>query len=119
MEPANEAVRLVAAEFARLGGYTQVETAFLEGGQPDLAGAVGLLAGRGAREIHVLPYFLTLGIHLQRDLPGMAAAVERDFPGVKLTVAPPLDGHPSLAAILLDRARQSLHSLPTSGGHPN
>ncbi|MCC6294725.1 MAG: CbiX/SirB N-terminal domain-containing protein [Bryobacterales bacterium] len=117
VESANEAVRLVAAEFARQGGYARVEPAFLENGQPDLAGAVRLLAAQGAREIHVLPYFLTLGIHLQRDLPGMAAGVERDLPGVKLTLAPPLDGHPALAAILLDRARQSLQSSHGAGRH--
>ena len=33
--------------------------------------AVANLADRGVRQILVVPYFLTLGIHLQRDLPGM------------------------------------------------
>lgn len=108
MESANEAVRRVAAEFARQGGYTHVEPAFLEQGKPDLAGAVHLLAARGIRDIHVLPYFLTLGIHLKRDLPVMVAGVEREVPGLKVTVAPPLDGHPALTTALLDRARRAL-----------
>lgn len=110
MESANEAVRRVAAEFAREGGYSEVEPAFLEIGKPDLAGAIRLLAGRGVRDIHVLPYFLTLGIHLQRDLPGMVAGVERELPGVRITVSPPLDGHPGLTAVLLDRARAALEA---------
>jgi len=108
VESANEAVRRVAAEFSSQGGFTEVEAAFLERGKPDLAGAIGLLAGRGVRNIHVLPYFLTLGIHLQRDLPGMVAEVERELPGVRIHVAPPLDGHPGLTQVLLDRARQAL-----------
>lgn len=108
VESANEAVRRVAADFAREGGYAEVEPAFLEMGKPDLAGAVRLLAGRGVRDIHVLPYFLTLGIHLKRDLPGMVAAVESEMPGVRITVAPPLDGHRGLTQVLLDRARQAL-----------
>lgn len=120
METANEAVRHVTREFARLGGYTEVEPAFLEKGEPDLAGAVRRLAERGVREVHVLPYFLTLGIHLQRDLPGMVAAVEAELPGVAITVAPPLDGHPALAAILLDRARHALaaHEVAAEGTAP-
>lgn len=108
VESANEAVRRVAAGFANQGGFSHVEPAFLEQGKPDLAGAVRLLATRGVHEVHVLPYFLTLGIHLQRDLPVMVAAVEAELPGVKITVAPPLDGHPAMLTVLLDRARQAL-----------
>ena len=108
MESANEAVRRVSEEFARQGGYRHVEPAFLEQGKPDLAGAARLLASRGVLDVHVIPYFLTLGIHLQRDLPAMVAGVEGELPGLKITVAPPLDGHPALASILLDRARHAI-----------
>lgn len=108
VESANEAVRRVAAAFASQSGFTRVEPAFLECGKPNLAGAVRLLASRGVLDVHVLPYFLTLGIHLQRDLPVMVAAVEKELPGVKITVAPPLDGHPALTSILLDRARGAI-----------
>jgi sirohydrochlorin ferrochelatase len=43
--------------------------AFLEA-QSSLDEAVARLADRGVTHILVVPYFLTLGIHLQRDLPG-------------------------------------------------
>ncbi|MCL6650618.1 MAG: pyridoxine 5'-phosphate synthase [Chloroflexi bacterium] len=66
---ANEAVRSVAARMAEAGGFELVETAFLELARPDLNEAVGRLRARGAGRIVVVPYFLTLGIHLQRDLP--------------------------------------------------
>ena len=102
---ANQAVRRVAEEFARAGGYALVEPAFLEQAQPDLAGAVAHLAARGARRIVVIPYFLTLGLHLQRDLPRIVGALEGIHPGVEIFVTPPLDGHPGLLAVLLDRAR--------------
>jgi sirohydrochlorin ferrochelatase len=62
------------------------------------------LVRAGAHEILVLPYFLTLGIHLQRDLPKLVDGLERDY-GVSIRVAPPLDGHPELSRILVDRAR--------------
>ncbi len=101
---ANEAVRAVAAEFARRGGYAAVETAFLEGGQPDLQGAVARLARSGVRKIVVIPYFLTLGTHLQRDLPKLAEQARASHPGLLIEVTPPLDGHPALLEALADRA---------------
>ncbi len=109
VEAANEGVRTVARELARLGSFSQVEPAFLELGQPDLAGAVAALAGRGVRQIVVLPYFLTLGLHLERDLPRLVAEVQQAHPGVDVRVTPPLEGHPALVAALLDRANSELN----------
>jgi sirohydrochlorin ferrochelatase len=104
IEPANEAVRSVAAQLARAGGFEHVEAAFLELGKPDLKGAVARLAERGVRRVVVIPYFLTLGTHLERDLPKLAAQAGSAHPEVDLRVTPPLDGHPALVEILLDRA---------------
>jgi sirohydrochlorin ferrochelatase len=104
VEPANEAVRSVATQFARAGGFEYVEAAFLELGRPDLEGAVAQLIDRGVRDLLVIPYFLTLGTHLERDLPKLAAQAAAAHPGVDLRVTPPLDGHAALVDILLDRA---------------
>jgi sirohydrochlorin ferrochelatase len=101
---ANDAVRAVAAEFGRRGAYAAVEAAFLEGGQPDLAGAVAMLAGRGFGRIVVIPYFLTLGTHLQRDLPKLVERAREAHRGIVIEVTPPLDGHPALLEALADRA---------------
>jgi sirohydrochlorin ferrochelatase len=102
---ANEAVRIVAGGVARQGGFELVEAAFLEQGAPDLAEAVGRLARRGASRILVVPYFLTLGLHLQRDLPRIVAEITRIQPGVEIRVTPPLDGHPAMTQALIERAR--------------
>ncbi|HEV3200420.1 MAG TPA: CbiX/SirB N-terminal domain-containing protein [Bryobacteraceae bacterium] len=107
IESANQAVRAVAAELAKAGGFERVEAAFLELGQPDLEGAVALLAGEGIRRIVIVPYFLTLGIHLERDLPAIVDRISQRQSGVELVTAPPLDGHPALLRILLDRAKAS------------
>lgn len=106
VESANEAVRQVAAAMARDGGFPMVETAFLGGGTPDLAGGVANLTARGATRIVVIPYFLTLGLHLQRDLPELIEQVRTSNPQLAaIEVTEPLDGHPALAKILIDRAR--------------
>jgi sirohydrochlorin ferrochelatase len=107
VESANEAVRTVALQMASLGALENVVAAFLEGGKPDLATATRELAERGVKRVVVIPYFLTLGLHLQRDLPRLVEVARRATPGVELEVTPPLDGHPSMAEALLDRARSS------------
>ena len=102
IESANEAVRVVARDLGVATGEA-VEAAFLEGGTPGLPDAVNACVARGASEIVVLPYFLTLGLHLQRDLPRLANAIQVSHPGLSIRVAPPLDGHPALIQILKDR----------------
>lgn len=107
IESANEAVRKVASDLAKAGDFSIVEAAFLELGRPDLPGAAAGLFARGICEITVIPYFLTLGTHLERDLPRIVDGIVRAYPGLVMRVTPPLDGHPALIQALLDRARSS------------
>jgi sirohydrochlorin ferrochelatase len=116
IESANEAVRTVANRMALTAGHV-VEPAFLECGQPNLAGAVDRLASRGASTIIVIPYFLTLGTHLQRDLPELVRAAAQRHPGLTIEVAAPLDGHPALLQALLDRAGKPSRDKPSRDSH--
>jgi sirohydrochlorin ferrochelatase len=104
---ANEAVERVAAEAASQGGFSLYETAFLDA-LPNLKMAADKLLSRGAGRILVVPYFLTLGIHLKRDLPALVREIEAEHPELEMRVAPPLDGHPGLSRILADRATEIL-----------
>jgi len=108
VETANQAVREVARAAAARAGYALWSEAFLEGGRPDLGAAVEALAAAGARRILVIPYFLTLGLHMQRDLPALLAGLARRHAGVELLCGRPLDGHPALVEILAERARERL-----------
>ncbi len=108
IEPANEAVRTVCRQMAAAAGHI-VEPAFLELGEPDLHGAIGRLVDAGLRHVIVIPYFLTLGLHLQRDLPGLVREAAAGYPNMDIEVTPPLDGHPGLVSILLDRAESALN----------
>ena len=111
IESANQAVRDVAAQMAASGQHV-VEAAFLELGQPDLAGATGQLIAGGAKRIVVIPYFLTLGTHMQRDLPRLARDASDAHGGIELQITAPLDGHPALVQALLDRAGDALAQDP-------
>lgn len=112
VESANEAVRIVVREMARrLGDGSLIETTFLEGGQPSLQGGVEKLMERGATRIVVVPYFLTLGLHLKRDLPALIAQLRETYPQLTdVVVTDPLDGHPALAEILAARAAAAIET---------
>jgi sirohydrochlorin ferrochelatase len=111
IESANQAVRDVVSKMAASGRHV-VEPAFLELVAPDLAGATALLIARGAKRIVVIPYFLTLGTHLQRDLPRLAQDASRAHGDIEIEITSPLDGHPALVQALLDRASEALAHLP-------
>jgi sirohydrochlorin ferrochelatase len=117
LESANDAVRAMAERMAVIiapSGSNAVETAFLESGKPDLRGAVDALTGRGITHIVVIPYFLTLGMHLQRDLPRLVEAIRLAHPAIEIQVTPPLDGHPAMLDALLGRAREAAKELHAS-----
>jgi sirohydrochlorin ferrochelatase len=104
IESANAAVRAVAEDMAARGGFELVLAAFLEGGRPSLGEAVHEVAEAGVSRVVVVPYFLTLGLHLQRDLPRLIEALARSHPDLKVEVTAPLDGHPGMVDALVDRA---------------
>ena len=100
-------MKAVAEEFARLGGFSLVETAFLELAEPTLEQAIANLIQRGAQEICIVPYFLTLGVHLQEDLPRLVEQIRENQANIEIRVAPPLGGHPALAQALVEREREA------------
>jgi sirohydrochlorin ferrochelatase len=110
IEPANQAVRSAAADLAREGGYSIVEAAFLELGAPSLEEAADLLVARGVERIVIIPYFLTPGTHLERDLPAIVERISNKNRNIQVLTTASLDGHPGLVEVLADRARSVLLS---------
>ena len=92
------------------GGSKPWKPAFLELGEPSLEGAVEALVARGVHDILVVPYFLTLGIHLERDLPNIINRIAGRFGHIKMRATAPLDGHPALVEVLLERIKAGLET---------
>ena len=107
VESANEAVRAAARGLLRVAGCDRVVAAFLELGEPDLETAADGLAGSGVERLVIIPYFLTLGLHMERDLPRLVERIKLKHHSLRVVVTPPLDGHPSLISILADRFHTS------------
>jgi len=110
VEAANEAVRTMAGELALLGGFGAVEAAFLELGVPNLEGAADRLVERGIDSIVVIPYFLTEGLHMERDLPPILQRISQKYNGLRIAATETLDGHPGLVQAMLDRALSGIRS---------
>jgi sirohydrochlorin ferrochelatase len=105
VEAANEAVRSAAAALACSVGIADVQAAFLELGRPSLEEAADLLVERGIDRLAILPYFLTPGMHLERDLPVLVRNITNKYSDLQVVVSPSLDGHPGLVEVLADRLR--------------
>lgn len=110
VESANQAVRDAAAELQRASGLDAVEAAFLELGIPDLESAADQLVARGVDTIVVIPYFLTDGLHMERDLPPLLRNISKKHNGLRIASTTTLDGHPGLLQALLDRALSGIRS---------
>jgi sirohydrochlorin ferrochelatase len=106
---ANEVVERVAGQLASRAGCPAI-AAFLEKAQPDFAEAIARLVGAGMKRVIIVPYFLTMGTHISRDLPELALLQQSRFPGLRIQIAAPMEGHPLLVDVLLDRMRAMTES---------
>jgi len=106
VEEANQSVHNLARQVQEQGSYGYVRGAFLDVAQPDLDAAVAQAVEAGVRRVIVIPYFLTEGIHLQRDLPNLIAPLKKKYTDLEIEVGRSLDDHPQMAAIILGRVRE-------------
>ena len=91
----------LAARVGRDLGETLLGHAFLEFAEPGIAAGLDSLRAQGARQISLLPYFLSPGNHVTRDIPEIVAAYTADHPEVRLCIEPLFGSHtPAIAALL-------------------
>ena len=67
-QAANDDLHELAARVAARGDYPIVEACFLELAEPDIATGGSRCVARGATRVLMIPYFLSAGVHLLRDL---------------------------------------------------
>lgn len=106
---ANQGVERLAEELSRKAGFP-AGCAFLEMAQPDLAAAIAGYASQGMTRIVIVPYFLSMGVHVREDIPRLVAEQRLHFPNVEILVAQSLESHPSMIDLLLSRIQEVLPS---------
>lgn len=85
-----------------------VEASFLELAEPDIATAGALCVERGAASVLMIPYFLSSGVHLVRDLSGARDALQQRFPRVPFVLGRALGPDPLLDELVRQRIIQLL-----------
>jgi sirohydrochlorin ferrochelatase len=101
---ANASVCAVAEALARRPGFPPVEAAFLELASPSLPEAADRLVERGVERLIIVPFFLTPGLHMERDLPQLVEQISNKHRDLQVSVTASLDGHPGLVEIVAERA---------------
>lgn len=101
---ANADLQYLAAEL-RQRDYAVVEPSYLELAEPDIAGGGARCVAQGAGRVILVPYFLSAGVHVQRDLTAARDQLAAQFTNVDFRLAEPLGRHPALIGIVLERAK--------------
>jgi sirohydrochlorin ferrochelatase len=112
--PANDDLHQLAGRFAGRAEYPIVEPCFLELADPDIPTGGDRCVARGASRVLMIPYFLSAGVHLIRDLTAARDALRSRHPGVEFRLGPPLGPHPLLDDLVSHRIRQ----IDTEDGAP-
>lgn len=102
-EPANADLRRLAERMAEQGGYPIVEAGFLELTEPEIPEAGDRCVARGATRVLMVPYFLSMGVHLLRDLTAAREDLAARHPQVVFLLGPPLGPDPLLDRLVADR----------------
>ena len=101
--PANDDLHALAARLADRGDHPIVEPSFLELAGPDIPTGGDRCVARGATVVLMVPYFLSLGVHLARDLTAARDELRSRHPGVEFRLGPALGPDPLLDRLVIER----------------
>jgi sirohydrochlorin ferrochelatase len=103
---ANDDLLELAARMAASGRHPIVEASFLELSEPDIITGGDRCVARGATRVLLVPYFLSAGVHLRRDLTAARDALGRRHPKVEFRLGAPLGPHFLLDQLVEIRIRE-------------
>lgn len=104
---ANRDLFELANRLANGGEFPIVQASFLELAEPDIPTGGDLCVARGANRVLLVPYFLSAGVHLRRDLTAARDALAEHHPEIEFRLGPALGPHPLLDRLVLERARET------------
>src|SRR6266542_359290 len=82
-EEANADLYRLVEEMRRLGRYAVVEASFLELAEPTVEQGAAACVQAGVACVILLPYFLSAGVHVRRDLAALRAQLAAEHRGVE------------------------------------
>mgnify|MGYP002623344570 CR=1 FL=1 len=102
---ANEDLEHVAEQL-RGQGHAIVVASYLELAQPDMMEGGAKCVEQGAQRVIMVPYFLSAGVHVRRDLTQAQQSLSSKYPGVDFHLAEAMRRHPLLVQIIADRIEE-------------
>jgi sirohydrochlorin ferrochelatase len=104
--PANDDLFALAKRLIQRGEYDIVEPCFLELAEPDIPTGGALCIARGASRILMVPYFLSEGVHLTKDLTAARAMLQNRYPHAEFRLGSALGPDPLLDLLVIERIRR-------------
>jgi sirohydrochlorin ferrochelatase len=95
------------AEALRQRGHPIVVASFLELAEPGIEEGGARCVEARARRVVLVPYFLSAGVHVRRDLTAARDRLAARFPNVEFRLAEPLGRHPLLLDVVEERVREA------------
>ncbi len=102
-QEANDDLVHMAESVQASRGELIVEIAYLEIAEPTIPQGAGACVRRGAKQVFLLPYFLSPGNHVAGDLERFRGELSQKYSDVVFQLCRPLGAHPLLTDIVLDR----------------
>lgn len=103
LDEANADAHWMAEQLRQRGVAKWVEVSFLELAQPTIETSVVRCVERGADRVVLLPYFLSPGHHVRRDLEAWRKQLQDRFPSASIELREPVGRHPLLVELLCRR----------------
>jgi sirohydrochlorin ferrochelatase len=102
-EASNDEVRQLGEAIAKMaeGRYDMVKTGFLELAEPSIPDGIQQCIDAGAEEVVVMPYFLSAGRHVAKDIPEEVAPKQQQYPAINIRIAPYLGAAEGIAGLML------------------
>jgi sirohydrochlorin ferrochelatase len=79
-----------------------VGCAFLELASPSIPEAIDTAVAAGARELHLVAYFLSAGRHVAPDIPDIIDNKRRQHPATAIHLHPHLGSSPAMPGLVLN-----------------
>ncbi len=104
-QASNDEVRALTERLrAAANGFDHLDCAFLELAEPSIQDGLRRAIDQGASEVVVLPYFLSAGRHVVKDIPAEIECVRERYPTVDIRLAPYLGAAEGVVGLLMEQA---------------
>jgi precorrin-8X/cobalt-precorrin-8 methylmutase len=91
-----------------------VKVAYLQFAEPGIPDTIKKCIELGAKKMILHPFFLSPGMHVTKDIPGMIQEARQLYPGVDFIYTEPLGIHEKLAHIVMERISAAEQLAPTA-----